>query len=105
MKKMILNVKINVPDNFECGDCKNCPLSATSTYESYGYIDEKYICKIGYNKTTCPLESELSSFHSPPTITTPKYPYTFPNTVSVYAAPVFMGDNDYVVLTQTEEGD
>ena len=105
MKKMILNVKINVPDNFVYGDCKNCPLSSTSTYESYGHIDEKYICKIGYNKTTCPLEWDFGSSSPSWQNDAPKYPYTFPNTVSVYAAPVFRNDNDYVVLTQMEKGD
>jgi len=101
MKKMVLNVKINVPDNFECGDCENCPLSAISTYESYSYIDEKYICKIGYNKPICPLEQESVDWRNDVL----KYPYTFPNTVATYAAPVLRDDNDYVVLTQMEEGD
>ena len=57
MKKAILNVKINVPDSYSCGDCTNCPLHEEK------YIDDRsitftYSCKLGYNKTTCPVEVE-----------------------------------------------
>ena len=58
MKKMTLNIKINVPDDFECGNCKKCPLSAKSGVDYPGYVDEKYICKIGYDKVVCPLEEK-----------------------------------------------
>ena len=57
MKKAILNIKINVPDDFTIGDCKKCPLNARSSYEPLpGYCYEKIECKLGFNKATCPLE-------------------------------------------------
>lgn len=56
MKKAILNVKLNVPNDFECGNCKRCPLSSLSYYDDFYTHTEEYVCKIGYNETTCPLE-------------------------------------------------
>ena len=58
MKKITLNIKINVPNDFECGDCKRCPLVSKSSIDYPGCVYEKYNCKIGFNKITCPLEKE-----------------------------------------------
>ena len=62
MKKAILNIKINVPDDFTIGDCKKCPLNVRSSYESFpGCYCENIECKFGFNKTTCPLEVDVKS--------------------------------------------
>ena len=58
MKKVTLNVKINVPNDFECGDCTRCPLVSKSSTDYHGCVHEEYICKIGFSKITCPLEKE-----------------------------------------------
>lgn len=58
MKKVTLNIKINVPNDFECGDCKRCPLVSKSSIEYPGYVHEEYFCKMGFSKITCPLEKE-----------------------------------------------
>ena len=57
MKKAILNIKINVPDDFNIGNCDKCPLNVKSSCESFpGCYWEKVDCKFGFNEVTCPLE-------------------------------------------------
>lgn len=57
MKKARLDIKINVPDSFKIGECDKCPLCVRSSGESFpGCYWEKVDCKLGFNKTTCPLE-------------------------------------------------
>ncbi len=56
MKKARLDIIINVPDDFQCGDCKNCPLRS----EGYTYYDlyetrTEISCKLGFNKIICPI--------------------------------------------------
>lgn len=58
MKKVTLNIKINVPNDFECGDCKRCPLVSKSSIDYPGGVYDEYNCKIGFSKITCPLEKE-----------------------------------------------
>lgn len=57
MKKATLNIQINVPDNFNCGDCNRCPFNVEKeqileTGQTLEYVD----CGIGFSHTTCPLE-------------------------------------------------
>lgn len=57
MKKAIVNMKINVPDNFYPGDCMHCPFVAILTHEPYsGFCQERHKCKLNMNKVTCPIE-------------------------------------------------
>ena len=60
MKKAILNIKINVPDKFEPGNCKDCPFHSGggSYYSQFDacVIRDDYKCKLGFNKGTCPIE-------------------------------------------------
>ena len=57
MKKCRVNIKINIPDSFEVGDCKNCPLHTTIEWEtSYQVYETHTKCNIGYTSMTCPLE-------------------------------------------------
>ena len=57
MKKAILDIKINVPDNFEgCGDCKHCPFRTEEIICIQPGWDQKEItCKIGFTQVTCPI--------------------------------------------------
>ena len=57
MKKVRLDIKLNVPDDFECGDCKKCPLR-NEEYEEYypGTGHTTISCTIGFNEGTCPIE-------------------------------------------------
>lgn len=45
---------INVPDDYETGNCENCPLCAKSYFENH-YIQENISCKIGFTSLSCPL--------------------------------------------------
>ena len=57
MKKVRLDIKINVPDSFQQGDCKKCPLHTTTEWEtSYQVYETTTKCNIGYTAMTCPLE-------------------------------------------------
>ena len=56
MKKVLLSIKINAPDDFQCGDCKKCPIHQESYFSTHFYEETKVSCPLGYNKTTCPLE-------------------------------------------------
>ena len=56
MKKAIINIKINVPDDFECGDCEKCPLAIESYYDNHYIAETRISCPLEFNKSTCPLE-------------------------------------------------
>lgn len=59
MKKIILHTKFNANDNFTVGNCKYCPIVSTTYKEtSYCYGETNYVCPLGYNKATCPMEIE-----------------------------------------------
>ena len=49
---MKLKLELDVDDNFEKGQCYDCPLS----YNSYFGDDYTPICIISRNYETCPLE-------------------------------------------------
>ena len=59
MKKAILNIKINVPDDFNIGECDKCPLSVKNRREWESlpgcYWVDVY-CKLGFDEATCPLK-------------------------------------------------
>ena len=49
MKKMYVEMKILVPDDFEAGDCDKCP------YQDLNYA--RYdVCRLGFSAPVCPLE-------------------------------------------------
>lgn len=54
--KAKLNVLINVPDDFECGDCKNCPIHQENYINSYQCRESKISCPLGFNHISCPIE-------------------------------------------------
>jgi len=57
MKKMKVNFKISVPDDFKPGDCKHCPLHSTTEWESsYQCYETTIKCYIGFSSSVCPLE-------------------------------------------------
>lgn len=59
MKKANLSISINVPDNFEPGDCESCPLHFRSSYEyAYQCYEEKIGCKLDLPKHICPISLE-----------------------------------------------
>lgn len=59
MKRAKIELKINVPDDFYPGNCKDCPMKTFISGESYpGCYWEKIECKLGFNKTVCPIEME-----------------------------------------------
>ena len=56
MKRAIVEFPIYVKDNYEPGDCDNCPFVVTSSYESFpGYYRESKSCKFKFSKETCPI--------------------------------------------------
>lgn len=62
MKKAILNIKVNVPDNFKPGNCTDCPFCRRGSYESFpGAYYEKVSCELGFNSAVCPIEIENNS--------------------------------------------
>ena len=59
MKRSKIELKINVPDDFYTGNCKNCPMRSIQSGESFpGCYWEKIECKLGFNKEVCPIEME-----------------------------------------------
>ena len=59
MKKIKLNVILNASDDYEVGNCNNCPIASKSSYEPFpGYYTEKTNCKLGYKPINCPVEEE-----------------------------------------------
>lgn len=53
--KAKINVLINVPDDFKCGECNNCPIHQES-YSSMNYGALKVYCPLGFNSISCPIE-------------------------------------------------
>lgn len=63
MKKAIVNLTINVPDDFDTGSCERCPFCIKSSYESFpGCYSESKSCGLKSNPTTCPIEPFDKSF-------------------------------------------
>lgn len=62
MKKMMLSVKLNAPDDFNVGDCTKCPISIKKNKEvSYNNWVNTYTCPLGCSKVTCPIEPMSSN--------------------------------------------
>lgn len=55
MKQANLIAILNVPDDFETGECTKCPLCAKSYFENHQYMEEMVDCRIGFTPLTCPL--------------------------------------------------
>lgn len=55
--KANINIQINVPNDFECGQCEKCPLACKSYFENH-YVEETISCKLGYTSITCPIVIE-----------------------------------------------
>ena len=49
-------VKFNLEDDFEAGDCVECPLYATEGLDCYG--EDYRFCQLGYLQDECPIELE-----------------------------------------------
>lgn len=54
--KVRLNVVLNVPDDYSCGDCKKCPIHQESYFSTHQCQETKISCPLGYNSISCPLE-------------------------------------------------
>ncbi len=58
--KARLNVVLNVPDDYSCGNCKECPIHQKKSYFSgYQHEETEIYCPLGYNSVSCPLEPQL----------------------------------------------
>ena len=57
MKKASLVLDINVPDDYETGDCAKCPLCSKSYYSTYSGdgVSETFSCRIECTRMTCPV--------------------------------------------------
>ncbi len=60
MMKARIDIKINVPDNFKCGECKKCPIHQETYFSTHQYEETKINCPLGYNSVSCPLEPQES---------------------------------------------
>ena len=49
-------VKFDLEDDFEVGDCYDCPLYAVLGEGMYG--DTEMACQLGYQSSECPIEFE-----------------------------------------------
>ena len=56
--KVRLNVLLNAPEDYSCGDCKKCPIHQESYYSTHQFEEIKISCPLGYNSVSCPLEQE-----------------------------------------------
>lgn len=55
MKQATLIAILNIPDDYETGNCLKCPLCVKSYFENQQYIDEKFSCKLEFTSLNCPL--------------------------------------------------
>lgn len=55
---MMCKLKVNVPDDFEAGDCNRCPFRQEKE-TNYNY-DIKVSCSLGFCKSVCPLEDIIT---------------------------------------------
>ena len=49
-------ISFEVEDDFEVGDCEDCPLYAMEGADCYG--DEYWSCQLGYTFSGCPIVLE-----------------------------------------------
>lgn len=54
--KVRLNVILNAPDDYTCGDCKKCPIHQEAHFSTHQYKETKIGCPLGYNSVSCPIE-------------------------------------------------
>ncbi len=59
--KVRLNVLLNAPNDFKCGDCKKCPIHQESYFSTHQYEKVEIRCPLGYNSVSCPLEPQAES--------------------------------------------
>lgn len=59
--KVRLNVMLNAPDDFTCGDCKKCPIHTEAHFSTHQYEEVKISCPLGYNPVSCPIEPQTES--------------------------------------------
>lgn len=59
--KVKLNVLLNAPNGFQCGDCTKCPIHQEAYFSTYQYEEVKISCPLGYNSVSCPLEPQVES--------------------------------------------
>ena len=59
--KVRLNVLLNAPDDYRCGDCKKCPIHQESNFSTQQYEKVEIRCPLGYNSISCPLEPQTES--------------------------------------------
>lgn len=56
MKRAIVKFPIYVKDDYEPGNCKNCPFVVVSSRESFpGCYEERTSCQLKFYKETCPI--------------------------------------------------
>ena len=58
MKKAILNMMLNVKDDFEPGDCKNCPIHTESYFDTHFSCKTRISCPLSCMYATCPIEMD-----------------------------------------------
>jgi hypothetical protein len=59
--KVRLNVLLNAPNDFKCGDCMKCPIHQESYFSTYQYEESKVYCPLGFNSISCPIETLAES--------------------------------------------
>lgn len=59
--KVRLNVLLNAPDDFACGDCKKCPIHQEAYFSTHQYEEVKIHCPLGYTSVSCPIEPQTES--------------------------------------------
>ena len=59
--KVKLNVVLNAPDDYSCGDCKKCPIHQEAHLYTYQYEKVEIKCPLGYNSVSCLLEPLIES--------------------------------------------
>lgn len=59
MKTADVSFKMLVPDDFEPGQCKKCPLKLVEGHETANRTWEETVsCRVGLNKIHCPIRME-----------------------------------------------
>ena len=57
MKQGLVSFKINLPDNFEPGQCVKCTMASVRETEVYpGKYEKKIGCKLRFDKPICPID-------------------------------------------------
>ena len=59
--KVRLNVVLNAPNDYSCGDCKKCPIHQEGRFITHQFEEIKISCPLGYNSVSCPLEPQSES--------------------------------------------